>query len=315
MTLADLADLQGDRARTGLHRLPLPRRLRHGSAQLGRPDRRPDPRHAGAFRPDRPRAGDRRLTHLFLEASRLAFADRDLYMADSDFVDMPTRGLLDRDYLASRALIDPKEAMREATRRRPPWDDAEPLSPDRPRPRQGTTHFVIVDRYGDMVSATTTIETDFGSRVMTGGFLLNNELTDFALEPEADGAPVPNRVEGGKRPRSSMAPTMVLRDGAPVLLTGSPGGANIIPFVSVDDRDPRLGTGSARGDRLAARGQPQRPHHRRGGARGGGDHRGADRARSRGRPPTSTPASMSSRSGPVLSGAADKRREGMVLGE
>jgi gamma-glutamyltranspeptidase/glutathione hydrolase len=170
--------------------------------------------------------------HLFLEASRLAFADRDLYMADSDFVDMPD-GLLDRDYLASRArLINPKAAMGEAAAGNPPSDDSPPLSPDRPRPRKGTTHFVIVDRYGDMVSATTTIEANFGSRVMTGGFLLNNELTDFALEPEADGAPVANRVEGGKRPRSSMAPTVVLRDGTPVLLTGSPGGANIIPYTA-----------------------------------------------------------------------------------
>jgi gamma-glutamyltranspeptidase / glutathione hydrolase len=170
--------------------------------------------------------------HLFLEASRLAFADRDLYMADSDFVAMPD-GLLDRDYLAARAeRIDPKASMGKAAAGAPPWDDGMPLSPDRPRPRKGTTHFVIVDRYGDMVSATMTIETGFGSRLMTGGFLLNNELTDFALEPEADGAPVANRVEGGKRPRSSMAPTVVLRDGTPVLLTGSPGGANIIPYTA-----------------------------------------------------------------------------------
>jgi gamma-glutamyltranspeptidase/glutathione hydrolase len=77
-----------------------------------------------------------------------------------------------------------------------------------------------------------TIEAGFGSRVMTGGFLLNNELTDFSFEPETDGTPVANRVEGGKRPRSSMAPTVVLRDGAPVLLTGSPGGANIIPYTA-----------------------------------------------------------------------------------
>jgi gamma-glutamyltranspeptidase/glutathione hydrolase len=170
--------------------------------------------------------------HLFLEASRLAFADRDLYMADSDFVDMPA-GLLDRDYLATRAkLIDPKAAMGKATAGAPPPGDALPLSPDQPRPRKGTTHFVIVDRYGDIVSATMTIEAGFGSRVMTGGFLLNNELTDFSFEPETDGTPVANRVEGGKRPRSSMAPTVVLRDGAPVLLTGSPGGANIIPYTA-----------------------------------------------------------------------------------
>lgn len=170
--------------------------------------------------------------HLFLEASRLAFADRDLYMADSDFVDMP-QGLLDRDYLAARArLIDPKAAMGEAAAGAPPSGKTLPLSPDRPRPREGTTHFVIVDGHGDMVSATTTIEADFGSRVMTGGFLLNNELTDFSFEPETNGAPVANRVEGGKRPRSSMAPTVVLQGGAPVLLTGSPGGPNIIPYTA-----------------------------------------------------------------------------------
>jgi gamma-glutamyltranspeptidase/glutathione hydrolase len=170
--------------------------------------------------------------HLFLEAGRLAFADRALYMADADFVDMPG-GLLDRDYLASRAaLIDPAASMDEAEAGDPPWESPAEQAPDRPRPRAGTTHFVIVDGHGDMVSATTTIETGFGSRVMTNGFLLNNELTDFARAPEEEGMPVANRVEGGKRPRSSMAPTVVLREGEPVLLTGSPGGANIIPYTA-----------------------------------------------------------------------------------
>jgi len=171
-------------------------------------------------------------THLVLEASKLAFADRGLYMADADFVDMP-EGLLDGDYLASRAaLIDPEAAMPEAEPGTPPWDDARRLAPDTPRPRAGTTHFVIKDRYGDMVSATMTIEQGFGSRVMTNGFLLNNELTDFAFAGAADGAPIANRVEGGKRPRSSMSPTIVLEDGAPVLLIGSPGGSRIIPYVA-----------------------------------------------------------------------------------
>jgi gamma-glutamyltranspeptidase/glutathione hydrolase len=171
-------------------------------------------------------------THLFLEASRLAFADRGLFMADSDFVDMP-EGLLDRTYLAGRAgLIDAQTAMDGAVPGEPPWDDARLLAPDTERPRAGTSHFVIVDSHGDMISMTTTIESGFGSRVMTNGFLLNNELTDFSFVPEVDGALVANRVEGGKRPRSSMAPTIVLRDGSPVLLTGSPGGANIIPYVA-----------------------------------------------------------------------------------
>jgi gamma-glutamyltranspeptidase/glutathione hydrolase len=114
----------------------------------------------------------------------------------------------------------------------PPWDESRRLAPDGDRPNHGTTHFVILDRDGNMLSATTTIETGFGSRVMSGGFLLNNELTDFAFVPEVDGVPVANRVEGGKRPRSSMAPTIVFRDGAPVLLIGSPGGAAIIPYVA-----------------------------------------------------------------------------------
>ena len=171
-------------------------------------------------------------THLLLEASKNAFADRNLYMADADFVAMP-EGLLDPDYLASRAaLIDPAAAMPEATPGTPPWDDTQLRAPDTERPRAGTTHFVIVDSYGDMASITSTIESGFGSRVMTNGFLLNNELTDFSFEPEIDGVPVANRVEGSKRPRSSMAPTIVLQDGAPVLLVGSPGGSRIIPYVA-----------------------------------------------------------------------------------
>ena len=171
-------------------------------------------------------------THLMLEAARLAFADRALYMADSDFVEMP-EGLLNRAYLTERAaLIDLGAAMAEALPGTPPWDEARPRAPDPAPGRPGTTHFVIVDAEGNMVSATTTIEAGFGSRLMTGGFLLNNELTDFARAPEADGRPVANRVEGGKRPRSSMAPTVVLRDGRPVILTGSPGGAAIIGYTA-----------------------------------------------------------------------------------
>jgi gamma-glutamyltranspeptidase/glutathione hydrolase len=171
--------------------------------------------------------------HLYAEAARLAFADRGLYMADSDFVAMPTKGLLDPNYLAERAaLIRRKSRMAEASPGSPPWDDKTPRVPDRQNERPGTTHFVAIDRYGDMVSATFSIETGFGSRVMTGGFLLNNELTDFSFVPEKDGAAVANRVEGGKRPRSSMSPTVVLEDGSPVLLIGSPGGSRIINYVA-----------------------------------------------------------------------------------
>lgn len=171
--------------------------------------------------------------HLFLEASKLAFADRGLYMADADFIEMPTAGLLDPAYLATRAAqIDPGRSMDAASPGEPPWKEGQLYAPDQDRPEHGTSHFVIVDRHGDMVSATTSIETGFGSRVMTGGFLLNNQLTDFAFVPEEGGKPVANRVEGGKRPRSSMSPTFVFEDGAPILLIGSPGGARIIPYVA-----------------------------------------------------------------------------------
>ncbi|MGY6411535.1 MAG: gamma-glutamyltransferase [Alkalilacustris sp.] len=171
-------------------------------------------------------------THLFLEATRLAFADRNLFMADADFVDMP-EGLLDRAYLAERAaLIDPAASLGVAAAGAPPWEEARARAPDPGPGGRGTTHFVIVDADGNAVSATTTIEAGFGSRLMTGGFLLNNQLTDFARGPDMDGIPVANRVEGGKRPRSSMAPTIVLRDGRPVILTGSPGGAAIIAYTA-----------------------------------------------------------------------------------
>lgn len=170
--------------------------------------------------------------HLFTEAARLAYADRALYMADTDFVRMP-KGLLNAGYMAERAkLISPLAASGKAAAGEPPWSEAQLLAPDTQAERPGTSHFVIVDRYGDMVSMTTTIETGFGSRVMTNGFLLNNELTDFSFTPEKDGKPVANRVEGGKRPRSSMAPTIVLKGGEPVLLIGSPGGSRIINYVA-----------------------------------------------------------------------------------
>ena len=170
--------------------------------------------------------------HHIIEAAKLAYADRGMYMADADFVDMP-EGLLNKEYLASRAaLIDPSKTMGKAQAGTPPWDEAQLFAPDTQLEKPGTSHFSIIDRYGNMVSITTTIETGFGSRVMTHGFLLNNELTDFSFAAEKDGKPVANRVEGGKRPRSSMSPTIVFKDGRPVLLTGSPGGSRIINYVT-----------------------------------------------------------------------------------
>lgn len=170
--------------------------------------------------------------HLFIEAARLAYADRGLYMADSDFVDMP-EGLLDPAYLRDRAaLIDPARSMGQASAGEPPWKESRMRAPDTQPERAGTSHISIVDTAGNVVSMTTTIETGFGSRVMTNGFLLNNELTDFSRAPARDGKPIANRVEGGKRPRSSMSPTIVLKDGAPVLAVGSPGGSRIIGYVA-----------------------------------------------------------------------------------
>lgn len=171
--------------------------------------------------------------HLFAEAAKLAYADRALYMADSDFVRVPTRGLLDPAYMTARAqLIDPQTAMEKGAAGNPPWRESALRAPDTDPNRPGTSHIVIRDSYGNAASMTTTIETGFGSRVMVGGFLLNNELTDFSRAPEREGRPIANRVEGGKRPRSSMAPTIVMKDGEPYLLIGSPGGSRIINYVA-----------------------------------------------------------------------------------
>ncbi|MCV6575747.1 MAG: gamma-glutamyltransferase [Cohaesibacter sp.] len=170
--------------------------------------------------------------HLYIEAAKLAYADRGLYMADSDFVDMP-EGMLDAGYLKSRAaLIDKSKTMEKAKAGTPPWKNAALRAPDSQLERPGTSHVSIVDSMGNVVSLTTTIETGFGSRVMVGGFLLNNELTDFSRKAEKDGKPIANRVEGGKRPRSSMSPTIVMKDGEPMLSIGSPGGSRIINYVA-----------------------------------------------------------------------------------
>lgn len=167
----------------------------------------------------------------YAEASRLAYADRGLYMADSDFTAMP-EGLLDPAYMKSRAALISPDAAGDAAPGAPPWKEGALRAPDREAERPGTSHFVIRDAAGNVISMTTTIETGFGSRLMANGYLLNNELTDFSRAPEEDGKPVANRVEGGKRPRSSMAPTIVLKDGAPVMALGSPGGSRIIGYVA-----------------------------------------------------------------------------------
>ncbi|WP_405404772.1 gamma-glutamyltransferase [Paracoccus sp. Ld10] len=168
------------------------------------------------------------------DASRLAFADRGRYMADADHVPMPTEGLIDQAYLDERAaLLQGDDSLPEVTAGQPGWSHAGLWGQDSALELPSTTHISIVDGDGNALSMTTTIENGFGSRVMAGGFLLNNELTDFSFEThDADGWPIANAVAPGKRPRSSMAPTIVLRDGAPAMVIGSPGGSRIIGYVT-----------------------------------------------------------------------------------
>ena len=167
------------------------------------------------------------------DASRLAFADRGRYMADSDYVPVPVKGLLDEGYLAERAeLLERDTALPEVHPGEPDFDHALVWGDDASIELPSTSHVSIVDRFGNVASMTTTIENAFGSRLMVRGFLLNNELTDFSFASHEDGRPIANRVEPGKRPRSSMAPTIVMKDGAPVLAVGSPGGSRIIGYVA-----------------------------------------------------------------------------------
>lgn len=169
------------------------------------------------------------------DATRLAFADRNRYLADSDFVDVPVDALLNADYLEERSQALLTGAPLKSVF---PGDPAtnpyltQRFADDRALELPSTSHFVIVDKDGNIVSMTTTIENGFGSRLMTRGFLLNNELTDFSFVAEENGLPVANKIEPNKRPRSSMSPTIVLKSGKPVLAIGSPGGSNIIPYTA-----------------------------------------------------------------------------------
>ncbi|SFG05267.1 gamma-glutamyltransferase [Neptunomonas qingdaonensis] len=170
------------------------------------------------------------------DASRLAFADRGRYMADSDYVPMP-QGLLDPSYLGERAkLITPGTALtkEQVAAGEPVWGNEAKVAQadDQSIEFPSTSHFVIADKEGNIVSMTTTIENGFGSRLMSNGFLLNNELTDFSFESHKDGYPIANRLEPGKRPRSSMAPSIVMKDDSPYMAIGSPGGSRIIGYVA-----------------------------------------------------------------------------------
>lgn len=170
--------------------------------------------------------------HLFTQASRLAYADRARYLADADFVDVPVNGLLDESYLERRRqLINPTMDSGKASAGKPHAapDRQDDRSPELP----STSHFVVVDKWGNAVSMTTSIEMAFGSTLMAGGFLLNNQLTDFSFVAEKDGELIANRVQAGKRPRSSMSPFMVFdQNNQLIAAIGSPGGSRIINYVA-----------------------------------------------------------------------------------
>lgn len=166
--------------------------------------------------------------HLIAESQRLAYADRDQYLADSDFVSVPVAGLTDPAYLAARsALISESTSLGIVSPGTPPGARLAFAKAD-PQEENGTTHFVAVDRWGNAASYTSTIEGPFGSGLMVGGYYLNNELTDFNIVPDKDGKPTANRVEAGKRPRSSMSPTLIYGpDGKLRLAIGAAGGVTI----------------------------------------------------------------------------------------
>jgi gamma-glutamyltranspeptidase/glutathione hydrolase len=170
---------------------------------------------------ERAAPGSAEAVHLFSEAARLAYADRARYVGDPDFAPVPVKKMLDADYLYKRAQLIGPRSMGHA----PPGT----LDPEAP----GTSHLSVVDGEGNAVAMTTSIEMAFGSRILVRGFLLNNQLTDFSFRPEFLARPAVNRVQGGKRPRSSMAPTLVFeRDGRLKMALGSPGGLAIINFVA-----------------------------------------------------------------------------------
>ena len=205
--------------------------------------------------------------HLFSESARLAYADRARYIADPEFVPQPLAGLLAPAYLAERAALIGERSMGAARPGVPhgavAWSDpAAEMS-------AGTSHISVVDAEGNAVAMTTSIEYAFGSRIFVRGFLLNNQLTDFSFVAEQSGRPVANRVQPGKRPRSSMAPTVVFdRAGQVQMVLGSPGGPAIINYVAktlvaaldwglnIQDAIASPNFGSANGPTLIERGTP-----------------------------------------------------------
>lgn len=181
-----------------------------------------------------PIADDPSGLHLFAEASRLAYADRARFLGDPDFVEVPVSGMLDPVYLAERArLFESSRASQGAASAGDPPKSDPKLEMDAARTSPGTTHLSVIDRSGLAISLTASIESAYGSKRVAGGFLLNNQLTDFSFSPSVDESHIlANAPAGRKRPRSSMAPTMVFRDGALTLALGSPGGSRIPEYVA-----------------------------------------------------------------------------------
>ena len=176
---------------------------------------------------------------LFAEAQRLAYSDRDHYVADNTFVDVPLQGMLSPAYLQSRAALINANSMTQDISHGDPWSYQAPdlkvaLGEDATNDMAGTTHFVVVDHNGNVVSMTASVESIFGSTRMVGGMFLNNQLTDFSFKPKDDqGVPIANRIQANKRPRSSMSPTIVFdAQGEFVMATGSPGGNSIIAYTA-----------------------------------------------------------------------------------
>jgi gamma-glutamyltranspeptidase/glutathione hydrolase len=201
-------------------------------------------------------ASDRvRALHLMLEASRFTFADRNAYLADPDFFDVPLEGLLSDSFAAERrALIDEKHAATSPVAPGDPYDNQGDKSKTAhasatiSHPRQSTTHLVVSDSKGNVVSYTFTIESTGGNAIVVPGygFLMNNELTDFNF----DSLTHPNRSDGDKRPRSSMSPTIITRDGEPFISIGSPGGSTI-PGTVLQVLFERLDLGMSLPDAIA----------------------------------------------------------------
>ncbi len=178
------------------------------------------------------RPGSATAMHLFTQASRLAYADRAVYMADADFVDVPVAQLLNKSYLTKRAtIINPLADMGKASAGQLAMANKKAAS--LPVPEYGTSHLSIIDDQGNAISMTTSVERGFGSHIVVGGFVLNSQLTDFSFVPERAGKKIANRVEASKRPRSSMSPTLIFSpDGSLFAAIGSPGGSRIIQYVT-----------------------------------------------------------------------------------